>query len=471
MSDQKTMRRLYLAGVLLSASILVAGSFAPFQFVPTNWSDALEIIRGKVSAPWHASGGRSDWSINYLITIPLAFFGMGALLADRSNIGRSILAALLVSIAVGVASVMVEVGQIWVVGRVPSPRDVIAQWSGTLTGVTLWWLVGTRFTVWFRKLAALPAPRERIDWVLQAYVLGLFVYSLLPFNFVTSARELLEKYRSGQFELIPFTIRQPSVWASAYAYGTGVIVFVPVGMWAVSAFRRSEQPARGRISSLALGVVIAISIEVMQVVVLDRYTSSTDVILATVGIGVGVLGMYQMRRDGDHNNAERWPLRCRWASASLVAAIVYSAAIAAVFWAPYDFTNDTRLIKERVEDFWSIPFARLQAGSDIQALFATIRKSLWFLPLGAFVGLSIAWAPVTDTVRAWLYLAGCAAILAIATCVELGQVLQPNKFADASDILICGAGAIAALFFVTKCLKPQPARPISGDSCLGANRR
>ena len=202
---------LYYGGLLAAnVVLLIYGSFIPFRFVPMDFPEAIQTFREMFEVAWEVPGTRVDWSVNYLVTLPLGFFGMGTLLAGLCSLARTLLATVLVLSLATALSFGVEFGQVWFAGRVPSLKDVAAQSLGTVTGIAFWLIFGQRFTCWLRSFTDRHAPREKTEWVLQAYVMGFVLYSVLPLDVITTPRELIYKYERGKFELVPFSYQHGS---------------------------------------------------------------------------------------------------------------------------------------------------------------------------------------------------------------------------------------------------------------------
>lgn len=451
-----SVRSVYGAVFCLCACGIVYGSLVPFRFEALAWSDAIAQFRAMFDAPWRVPGSRVDWSVNFLITVPLGFCGLGAGLADRSSPLRLAAAAAVVLILGTAFSVAVEFAQVWFAGRVPSLKDVAAQSLGTLTGIATWTLGGRRFTQWLRTYATLHAPREKFDWFLQAYVLGFLLYSLLPLDVITTPRELVTKYESGKFELIPFSYRHASVREALYAYATDVLRCIPIGLWAVTAWRRRGAAARSGLAGALLGVLVVAGAETLQALIVTRYTSTTDLLLGAGGVLIGVLIRSAAHRRAADRVVTTGPRASERSAVWLMLAVGYAVLLPAVFWAPYEFTQDVALVKERLRLFFSPLFARMQSGSDLQAIFSAIRKFVWFMPLGVLAGVGIAQLPVRRAARRWLLGLGTLGVFAVALSVELGQVLLPDAFADFTDALICFAGAGCPLWSMGLAFADRP---------------
>ena len=84
-----------------------------------------------------------------------------------------------------------EFSQIWFPPRTVSQNDVLAETLGGIWGVMLWLTLGGTLTAWLRNYPR-RAPRSSwLQWLLQAYFLGLLIHSLLPLDLTLSPVEWL----------------------------------------------------------------------------------------------------------------------------------------------------------------------------------------------------------------------------------------------------------------------------------------
>jgi len=431
------LRRHWGLAALLSAAGLIYGSLLPFRFrdltVSQGWQEFVQL--------WTAgSKGYSsqDVAVNVLIAVPLAFALMGSLLLyRRRKVARiaGTLAAISVSVSVSVA---VEFGQLWIDTRVSSPRDVAAQAVGAAIGCVLWLACGPRFSAKLDEFLAGREPASRVVWLLNAWVVVVVVWSLLPFDLVTSLGEIARKYQRGQIEIVPFTYVFPSRLKFWYGALAQTALFVPVGVWSMLAWapraeggrrragsvsdRRSEvgdqrSEIRGRRSEIgdaqrstlnssnpwtALAVCLSanVAIEFAQLLVKSRYTSSQDVLWGTLGCAVGIwcaVALLDGRRgiasgSGSHTRrpSSRGTQPLRAAGFWFVVAFAYVLVLLAIAWAPFEFTRDAAVIQQRLHALAELPFRALQAdGSDAGAMFHIIRNVAWYVPLGVLAALVV----------------------------------------------------------------------------------
>ena len=191
--------------------------------------------------------------------------------------------------------IAIEFGQVWF----PVTDDVVQRRSAELfwrvIGIVLWLVVGQMTITWLRQYSADRRPASQFRWLLQAYVIGFFIYAVIPLDLTMSVTDLYHKYRNGQIVLIPFSYRFESFSDAAYQTLSDIALFVPIGAWA--ALRLKEySPSRASFAiACALGSIIAAAIELAQLLVLSRFTDATDVVLGTIGAAIGAKLIF--RRD------------------------------------------------------------------------------------------------------------------------------------------------------------------------------
>ncbi len=452
----QTVRLIHGGIALATALFIVYGSWVPFQFQRMGTDAALEHLRLILDEPWRWRGSRADWAINGLITLPLGFCSLGALLAGRRGSLSATAAGLLVLLGSLCLSVTVELGQLWLEGRVTSLQDVAAQTIGAAGGIIGYLIGGHPFDEWAAEFVSERGPEDRTQWVLQAYVVGLIGYSMLPLDVVMSPGELARKFDSGRIELIPFTYPYPSLLDALYGYATQAILAVPVGMLGGIAYRRPGDQTRPFLDAVLWAVGVLIAIEAAQLLIVSRFTSTTDVLVGTLGavVGVAVMRRLSVRHSNDHGHGnDRVNGAVKW----FVASAAYAAMLAIISWAPYDFTDDRALIQQRLEAFQSIPFSQMHGGSDIHSLFSVIRLAVWFAPLGALVAMFVVRLTAPRVARPIGFVVAATTIAGWALLLELGQVLLPSRFADLTDVLVGVAGGWIALL-VTARLVHLPTR-------------
>ena len=157
-----------------------------------------------------------------------------------------------------------------------------------MIGAGFWLLLGERLV---ESLSRYPRPRSastsQIVWLLQAYVLGLTIFSVIPLDLTISVTELYNKNISGVILVVPFTYSYDAISTVVYQFFADVITFAPVGTWlAFTNWHRRLAPTP-LVGALVGGAAIAAVIEFAQLLVISRFTDVTDILLGTIGAGLG----------------------------------------------------------------------------------------------------------------------------------------------------------------------------------------
>ena len=469
-------QRSHLAmALVLFLGVVFYGSFVPFGSRPLEWNEAVQQF---FQIPYYASGVRSraDWLANIQLFIPLGFLAMSVPCVDSRSRFRTVAAAMLVPAVCLALSSAIEFAQQWFPRRVPSQNDIIAETIGGSLGVVLWLFVGQAFVDWVRSYTASRRTSDQLGWLLQAYLLGLLVYCLMPLDLTIRPTELGKKLVDGRIVLIPFSDLTYGL-SLFYDLLTDIAVFIPVGMLVATAFTRLGA-LRSRRAGLLIGFLILLAIELAQIFVHSRTASTTDLITGMVGVAIGIEVMRRWR--GTADAAPSAPLsghaKRRLLFTGLVAA--YSLILIAIFCAPGDrpyleLPADKAEVRARLEGFFRTPFAGLFTGSVLNALSDVGRKMLFFAVLGillAMIGIPRAWPPAirrTAYALLVLYAAGLGAV------IELLQVLVPPHVPDMTDVVLYTAGAVIGLVIAHRLartsmpsgtvLDPPTARSPAGD--------
>jgi glycopeptide antibiotics resistance protein len=433
-------RRAHFLGLLLAyVAAAVYGSLVPLWYRSLPWAETIARFQ---SIRYLDLGveSRADWVANGLLFIPIGFLAAAALMADRNSRWRTALAAVIVALFCGVLSVAIEFAQVWFPPRTVSLNDIIAETFGGFFGLSLWLGFGDMMTVWLRRITSERRPSLQIAWLLQAYVLALVAYSLLPLDVAIAPEELARKYHDGRLLLSPFgTSASPVDIASGVAIK--LATFAPVG------YLLATSRGRQSIGGVALrGLALVAGIELAQVFIYSRTADASDVPVGVVGV---LLGAVAARRYLGDVSTSRWAAwshsRGFWWSVTALYVVVLLAA----FWSPYDLLADeARIARRLTKMFTRVPFSILYWGTDFQAMQSIVRKVGWFVPLGGLLTLAVA-----GRSRRRTFLDHGAVILmglAVATVVELGQVFVASRIADITDVLLGGMGVVLGIALASR---------------------
>ena len=432
------VRRLVLfAGFLLCVAFAWYGSLVPLQFKPLTFDEAVRRFLADAHYSPLARASGSDFVANVLLFVPIGFFLAGAL-ADRS---RSV--ALLVFPAVlgaGVAlSVVIEFTQVFSSGRTPSWNDVIAESLGACGGALLWLLVGSRSVEWTAGALIARTAEERALRALSLYAGLWLILGVLPLDFTLRPAEVVDKLRSGRVIVSPLPPLS-SLTAATDSIAT-LLWAVPLGGLGVLTARRLRLPGIG--PGVVFGLLLVIGLELLQLLVLSRWTKAYDVTLGSAGVAAGAFiaarvlhSGASLRRAAGVSPVRFWPL------AVLAAWIV---VLLVRHWSPFEFRLDGAFVRGRLAMLLAqVPFQGYYWGDPLNALVEATTKVLLGLPVGA--ALQLTWWPVTNPTLRRVQLAAAATVaMLLFGAIEVGQVLLPERYPDLTDVLLGVIGSLGGV--------------------------
>jgi glycopeptide antibiotics resistance protein len=178
---------------------------------------------------------------------------------------------------------------------------------------------------------------------------------------------------------------------------------------------------------LAIGLLLATAIEMMQLFVLSRYFDATDIISGGLAVLLG-WRFTRLEPDGRSLLMSRGSI---W-SFRLGMTIVWTLALMFIHWSPFDFRFDQPYIFERMQSFALIPFAEYYSGNYLNAFNDIIQKTLLFAPLGMLLN-----SLILSRRPGWII----AIAFVVAGVLELGQLFLPSRNPGITDLLIEPFGA------------------------------
>jgi glycopeptide antibiotics resistance protein len=467
----KVPRRYLAIPLLLAIFLAVYGSLVPLNVLEVSWDSATERFREILQTPLNFAS-RTDWATNVLLFVPIGFFATGLLFGNRPSDRRRGLGVVLIVCGCAVLSLAIEFAQLWIVGRTTSQNDIVAESFGGLVGAFGWVLVGRALLHWLGRFLAATRPREHVERMLEAYLVIVGTYMLMPLDLTLRPAEIYSKWKSGKINLIPLADIASNPNGAIELIGD-TLLLVPLGML-VALWRWPQYTdVRPLVRALATGLLIMIGIELAQVFVQSRYSSTTDLLTGMLGVGMGWgIARWLVRR-----KARVGPRvsRLSGSTALLLSAVaVYSGILIAVFCLPFDDWAGGEQISQRFTGlFTRPPLAAFYTGTELNAVSEMLRKTLLFAPLGGLLALAIHSRPQTPATtarsrgreswiggRGWLVAAsiGGAALLALA--IELIQVWLLPHVPDMTDVLLCTMGSALGLAAAVRVLAARD-EPVS----------
>jgi VanZ family protein len=422
--------RVYAILAVVYTGLMAYGLLVPLEYDHRPFEQA---VRAFAATPYLDLGvwNRADLVANLLLFIPVGFFAMGALTREGTLPGRWLMAGLVLAGAVGL-SLALEFFQLYFPPRTVSWNDVLAECAGAAVGTGLWLAAGAALTRWFRRVVHSARPTDVARQLLAGYVVGFFLYQLFPFDVVLSARELGIQVEQGKLTLVPFARSVPVLVLAAK-----VLLYVPVGYWAVA---RRKGPRRSVLAAVVAGTVYVAVVEVLQVFIFSRYSSTTDVVLGAAGALVG--GLTAMRLGP--GATKPLPSGLAWRATGWLVRLGLSAALVAVLvrgkWSPLEVEWPEEGLLEALARRVHVPFYYQYWNSEFQAVGQMLRDTT--LP-AVLAMLLVSLFPAGMAGRR-----ATAAVLAAAVgvVVELGQIVFPPHVPDVTTAVLAAGGAVAGVY-------------------------
>lgn len=415
---------------------VIYGSLVPWHFNGLSINEALDRFQ---TIPYLELGmaSRADWVANILLFIPLAFFGM-ARLSWQQQSSRKLFATVFVLAGSVFLCFAIEFTQLFFPPRTVSLNDLIAETLGAIIGIMVYWFLGGTFIQW---LETWQAKQSDSSFYLQSYLVILFLYNVLPLDLTLSPVEFYHKWREGRIILLPFSGFKGDIFQDIYDTMADIALWVPVPWLWLKKLRLSSGQLLVRVFASAS------IIELFQLFVYSRVTDVTDVLLAVIGAGIGVilLGFY-----GNGSAEQGRGIGLKSAKGSFlklcIVYVLWGMVIVAVFWYPYDFQLNNGHFSIWTERFFKVPFHAYYYGTEFRAITEVFHKILFFIPLGVVSGLMVI--QIKSQSKSLMLASIMVAIFAL--LVEFGQLFLPNKNADITDLILEVLGGYLGFMLIQK---------------------
>jgi VanZ family protein len=417
------------AGIALSAlayAALVAHLlFIPYAFSPLPFREAFHRF---AEIRWLGLG--SDQNVA-LVSRALMWLPLGVLLAAAVAPHRQRwieLPALLIGVVLGCSwAVAVNFTQIWFPGRTLSLNYLVAECSGVAVGALLWSVPSTSGLRWSRRFAS--GGRKSLEAALGGYVVVYLLWSLTPFDFVTSAADIQTKLDSNLYGswLAPGGC---GPFPCGLKFLAVAIASVPCGWWIAARRSREHQVW---LTALLLSLAVSTLIELLHFMMVSGVSQGASVAARTAGVVLGTVS-YSARRWLDS-----FDLTC--AGRPTACALLVPYLFLVLYAAGWSRAERLRLSDavERIDQIVWLPFYYTYYNAYQATMLSALVHFVLYAPVGAICWL---WDRSGDRVPVW-FAASSATLLCFA--VETSKLFLSNRTPDYSDVLIACVAATLAL--------------------------
>ena len=435
---------------------VVYGSLVPLRYTPLPWDQAVARFQA-IPLLKLGIGSRADWVANLLLFIPLSFLWLGALW-PRRTLARVAVSLLVLTAALGLA-LGVEFTQIFFPPRTVSQNDILAESIGALIGIGFWWWQGPALWAWVSHWREARGVNHVAEYLLLAYLGGLFLYNVLPLDLTISPVEIYHKWQGNGVNLIPFGYPTDGVVEFIYGIVVDALLWVPVSaLWVASGRRRP-------VAAFWMTLGAAFVLEVCQFFVYSRVSDVTDLITAAAGAGIGALAGARLPQSEGQAAGGRSGGSGPWLLPWILLAVVgWIGVLCLVFWYPFGFRTDVAFLRERLPLLYQVPFYNYYYGSEFRAVTEVLHKLLFFAPLGALLALGRFQIRRFSPLRTLYTGLALVIMIGVPLLIELGQVGLPDKLPDSTDwmleLLGAGAGFVVVIMVRNRMLPKAPPRRI-----------
>lgn len=407
---------------------MLIGSWTPFTFDFSNPASAFDSYLAAGQAQRHSG---ADAVANTALGIPFAFLCTGFLHSLGKPLVWKLAATVVMFALTAVLSLICELPQAWIPGRVPSVLDTAAQLTGAAVGSVAWWLVGPSCAAALGELLNAPRATLRAQAVVTLAAIAALIWSILPGRILVSPADYARKWSQGQIELIPFSLPIGGLGDAVPQWGWSLGVGILMGVWTLQFVqicgRQNLSPAGQWLLVLGFGLLP----ELVQIPVVGRFASATDAVFSIAGAGLGFAAGQWVWRGASSREAGSVRRIVQQSGVWFLLAIGYLLLWCTVSWWPLEFVTDRHEIKLQLSRFVADPFIDHQ-GASLTLLFSTLRSVAMAAGLGTIAGVGIGLIGRSPGHRLRFFI-GFVVLMLVAVLVaggiEIGQLLEPSRTA------------------------------------------
>jgi hypothetical protein len=369
----------------------------------------------------NGSDQRPDWIANMMMTIPLAYFVIGAFRLRDSD-SRNLLNAGIATAICTLFVLAVKYAQLFVPPRTVTLNYIVAQSIGVVLGIVLFHLLHRHV---YRKVLEAWRRGDGLVIVLGGYSILLLAYFLMPFDLALSPDDLLERLESLPIGIIPGAGHNPAY--RAFLVLADMAATVPAGMFLAVTGRGMTFQAQ-----LTRGIAVILPVTVLGLFILSITPYLVFLISRTAGVALGVWFMDSLK------GKDLWKRHYRYAQYVPVAFPAYIGLLGLANGLLTDRWLDIDEALRGLEPHQLLPLWSVYIASKVEAARNVVMIALMFAPVGTMIWLRRGF---------WSRGAGLSAFVAffLSLATELGRLIKPGLTPDFTAPYV--AAIAAALTF------------------------
>ena len=403
---------------------VIFGSLVPFNVNQLPLADAVQAFYDLKKFDFGIVH-RSDWFTNFLLFMPLSYLLLLVIKRPKTRLLR-VFQLILLCAGLMLVSIGIEFAQLFLNERVSSFKDVFAQLLGMLLSYVVYLFTRIKVIQMVNKLNRHGGKNKWITYANGTLAI-LVIYSLMPLDLSISPVEIYNKWQQDRISIIPFASFTFSINEGVFGIASDIF------LWGFIAwlYIKSGRYNAGYILKLCL--VYALGIELAQLLVLSRYTDTTDIVSALIGAAIA-LKLFSKQSNSEAKSAQL-------NSQSHLSFSLFGQESALVLWClmlfffavyPLELVQSKTVLFSNFQGFFSVPLTTYWREGPLQAVTQLLRKVLLVVPLGLLLASISDKYTLTKHHRMMVYLLAVAFLFGL----ELLQVFIVNKVAVASDVAL-----------------------------------
>lgn len=442
-NESNRAKRILTALSCAAIVMVVYGSWLPFDFQTPSIESWGSVAWDRIS--W-APTNLSDVITNIVIFVPI-----GLLISMRlQRSGRHRVLALILPIAAAaLISFASEAGQTLIPQRTASFTDMLLHGVGTLVGISLaapCLHLGGRLITQL-KLALALHPQRALFWIIVTLVI---LAKLAPFDFTITPTGLAGSLATARWSPFgaPRAVPQ-SIPEELVEMAGSFFAFALLGILGTRSLREDgERPSVCAVNTIAKLILLAVAIELVQIVIASHTCDAVDALTHVYGAVVGtVLGLTLIAK---RRAADLAPANLAIEHVLLTAALV----VQFVLIVAYAFPADAQWALPSADSIQWVPFHAQFKSPFAVAAGRIVSSFMWYASFAAIAAVVLA-----RRVQQHRLVPACLVTVGVVTLAEAAQAFSATRTADVTEPLlavIASLAATAACRWVQQCRRIEP---------------